>query len=85
VVVRLARRGLSMTGAQVVTLVSMLASLVGGIAGLMIRSRMLRERFREAARRDHVRRLPEDSRIVDLGKNGIMIEVGSRADRHASD
>jgi len=68
-----------MTGAQVVTLVSMLVSLVGGIAGLMIRSRMLKDRLREAARRDHVRRLPEDSRIIDLGKNGIIIEVGARA------
>lgn len=50
-----------MTGSQVVTLVSTLASLVGGIAGLMIRGRPQRERLREESRRDHLRRLSQDS------------------------
>jgi hypothetical protein len=37
-------------------------------------------RDRERARCDHLRRLPPGSRVVDLGRHGMVIEVGGQDD-----
>lgn len=37
-------------------------------------------RAREQARCDHLRHLPPGSRVVDLGRHGMVIEVGGRDD-----
>ncbi|WP_271216606.1 hypothetical protein [Streptosporangium carneum] len=47
-----------------------------GLGGIWLRGRIQRHRLREEARRDHVRRLPPGSRLLDLGRHGVIIEVG---------
>lgn len=62
------------------------AVLVAGVTvvGAWLRSVVSREKSREVARRDLVRRLPEGSRILDLGKHGILIEFGPVSHAKAS-
>ncbi|WP_405600370.1 hypothetical protein OG741_21825 [Streptomyces sp. NBC_01410] len=46
-----------------------------------LKARLQLRRAREESRRQHVRMLPTGSRIIDLGKRGIVIEVGTRKGR----
>ncbi|GAA3613449.1 hypothetical protein GCM10022419_118190 [Nonomuraea rosea] len=63
------------------------AVLVAGvtIVGAWLRSVVRRERNRDVARRDLVRRLPTGSRILDLGKRGMLIEFGPVTNPKVSD
>lgn len=47
------------------------------------RQRMAWRQMREQARCDHIRRLPPGSRVLDLGRHGMVIEVGGRDDGEA--
>jgi hypothetical protein len=61
-----------------ISVLSIVVTATGGTAGLMLRSRMQRQRLREQARCHLVRHLPPDSLVIDLGKRGMVIEVGGR-------
>lgn len=56
-----------------------MASLPGAIRAWAWQ-RAARSAAREKARADHVRHLPSGSRIVDLGRRGVMVEIGGRDD-----
>jgi hypothetical protein len=47
---------------------------------LWVWERVAVSRAREASRRDHARQLPPGSRIVDLGRHGMVIDVGCGED-----
>lgn len=53
------------------------AGAVTAALRLWVWERAAGRRAREASRRDHVRYLPAGSRIVDLGRHGMVIDVGS--------
>lgn len=57
-----------------------LASLAA-LGGTWLRSHAQRHRAREEARRDHLRYLPPGSRLLDLGRHGMVIELG-RSEPH---
>jgi preprotein translocase subunit YajC len=46
------------------------------VAWLQVRGR--RQQARDRARQDHVCSLPPGSRVVDLGRHGLVIEIGPR-------
>jgi hypothetical protein len=50
---------------------------VATIAVAWLRARGQRQRVRERARHDEVRSLPPGSRMVDLGRHGLVIDIGS--------
>ncbi|MEU7864216.1 hypothetical protein [Nonomuraea sp. NPDC049141] len=54
-----------------------IAGTLCGLGGIWLRGRIHRHRLREEARRDHVRKLPPGSRLLDLGRHGMIIDVGS--------
>lgn len=66
-----------MTGLEM-TIALAVVSAAAAVGKLMLRNQARREQAREESRRDHVWHLPPDSLIVDLGKNGMVIEVGGR-------
>jgi hypothetical protein len=61
-----------------VSVLSIVVTAAGGAAGLLRRSRMEQLRLSEQARCHLVRHLPPESLLIDLGKRGMVIEVGGR-------
>lgn len=57
--------------------VTAVAVAVVALAGSCFRARVQRQRAREEARADHIRNLGPGSRLIDLGENGILIELGA--------
>lgn len=57
------------------------ATAIGGglctLGSIWLRSRLQHHRLREEARRDHVRRLPAGSWLLDMGRHGVIIEIGT--------
>lgn len=66
-----------------VTVIVAIVGIASTIVSAWLRHNLRCERHREAARRDHIRHLPAGSRVVDLGKRGMLIEIGSTARREA--
>jgi hypothetical protein len=62
----------------VISVLPIVVTAAGGTAGLMLRSRMQRQRLRDHARCHLVRHLPPESLLIDLGKRGMVIEIGGR-------
>ena len=62
------------------------ASVTAAVAAVPVvvrawsRQAAAQRRAREQARCDHLRHLPPGSRVVDLGRHGMVIEVGGRDD-----
>ncbi|MFI6296631.1 hypothetical protein ACIBEJ_33930 [Nonomuraea sp. NPDC050790] len=71
-----------MDPAVATTIVALLGAL-SGIVTVWLQNDARRTGAREKSRRDHLRRLPQGSRVIDLGKRGIVIEVGTTAGREA--
>ena len=61
-----------------VSVLPIVITAAGGAAGLMRRSRMQRLRLREQDWCHLVRHLPPESVLIDLGKRGMVIEIGGR-------
>lgn len=59
-----------------VSVLPIVVSAAGGAAGLIRRGRMQRLRLREQAWCHLLRHLPPESFLIDLGKRGLVIEVG---------
>ena len=63
----------------------LIAATAGGAATTSLRlwawKRVAERQAREASRCDHVHHLPAGSRIVDLGRHGMIIDVGTREER----
>jgi hypothetical protein len=57
---------------------SALAGSATTIVTAWLRARARRLQSRDRSRRNAVRDLPPGSRIVDLGRHGVIIEVGSK-------
>lgn len=70
-----------MGATSVVTAISALAGSAATIAAVWLRTRAQQLNGREKARRDQLRDLPPGSRIVDLGKHGLIIDIGGKDDR----
>jgi hypothetical protein len=49
------------------------------ILRIWLRGRVQRHNAREESQLDHVRRLPAGSRVIDLGKLGMVIDVGGQS------
>jgi hypothetical protein len=64
--------------------ITALTIVVSGFTKVMnkwLHERAQSQSAREQARCDHVRNLPSGSRIVDLGRAAIVVEVGSTSSR----
>jgi hypothetical protein len=53
------------------------ATAVSEVPHAWVRSWAQRRETREVSRRDHVRRLPPGSQVIDLGDRGVTIEIGN--------
>ena len=63
-----------------VTLTAVVSTVVAAAsagASAWLQARVRQQRAREQARGAQLRELPPGSRVIDLGKHGIVIEVGS--------
>lgn len=70
-----------MDAVTVAAAVPALTSAAVTIARAWLRAHGERLRVKERSRQDYVRSLPPGSRIIDLGKNGLVIEMGPRPAR----
>lgn len=66
------------TTAAMVTTAGGALTCITTITAEWLKARLQLRRAREESRRQHVRILPAGSRIIDLGRHGIVIEVGTR-------
>ena len=70
------------------TITAALSALAGSattIATVWLRTRSQETRARENSRRSQMRELPPGSRIVDLGRRGMVIDVGGTPGRPGND
>lgn len=65
-----------MDAVTLVAAVPVITSSAVTIARAWMRARGERQRVKECSRQDYIRSLPPGSRIIDLGKNGLVIEMG---------
>ena len=70
-----------MDSVTIAAVVPALTSAGVAIARMWLRAGGDRQRARERSRHDYVCSLPSGSRIIDLGKNGLVIEIGPRPAR----
>ncbi|NUP50219.1 MAG: hypothetical protein HOW97_23355 [Catenulispora sp.] len=61
------------------------AALTAGATAVSGWARMKVQSARENARIEHLRILPPGSRLLDLGENGLLIEVGDEQVNNRSD
>jgi hypothetical protein len=66
-----------MDPATIAVPVATAAGAVSAVPQAWVRSRAQRPKVREVSRRDHVRRLPPGSQVIDLGDRGVTIEIGN--------
>ena len=70
-----------MDATSVTAVLSALAGSTTTVAAIWLRTRGQQMRAREKARRGELRDLPPGTRVVDLGKHGLIIDVGGKDGR----
>jgi hypothetical protein len=71
-----------MDAVTIAAVVPAITSAGVAIARVWLRAGGERQRVRERSRHDYACSLPSGSRIIDLGKNGLVIEIGPRPARN---
>ncbi len=69
------------------TTAALLTAVLGALTtlgGTWLRGRVRHQMAREEARRDHIRHLPPGSRLLDLGRIGMVIEISGHPSRSDS-